>query len=90
MVQSPFYSFNKQSLLVQCFKAALAYYIPQNMVVIGAFIIYKYKQSQRTGEKKESVKNCDDRIDKFLREKKLNRENVIINKKTNIYTISLI
>lgn len=89
MIQIPFYSFNRQSLLVQCLKSACTYYIPQNLVVLGAFIFYKYKQSEKTGEKREYIQNCDDRIDRFLKEKKLDRESVNIKKKNNMYIVSL-
>lgn len=42
MFKLPFYSFNKNSLLVQCCKGAVAYYIPQNLVVISIFFYYQY------------------------------------------------
>ncbi|SCD22376.1 protein MPODD, putative [Plasmodium ovale] len=90
MIKSPFYSFNKNSLLVQCFKGACLYYIPQNVVVIGAFLYYQYKTGQMTNGGKVRVKNCDESINKFLMGKKLNRDDIKVQKKKNLYSISLV
>ncbi|VWU50455.1 hypothetical protein HEP_00241100 [Hepatocystis sp. ex Piliocolobus tephrosceles] len=90
MIQLPFYSFNKNSLLVQCFKSACIYYIPQNLVVIGAFLFYQHKKSKGTDGKPSRVTNCKETINNFLVGKNLNRDEVNIQKKKNIYYISLI
>ncbi|KJP89375.1 hypothetical protein AK88_01041 [Plasmodium fragile] len=89
MVKSPFYSFNKNSLLVQCFKGACVYYIPQNLIVIGAFLYYQYRASELTGGKCVPVENCDKSIDNFLAAKKLKRDEVKVEQRKNVCHVSL-
>ncbi|SBT74749.1 protein MPODD, putative [Plasmodium malariae] len=90
MIKSPFYSFNKNSLLVQCLKGACLYYVPQDLAVIGAFLYYQHKKNQLTNGKRMRVKNCNESIDNFLVRKKLNRDEVKIRKARNVYSISFI
>ncbi|CXI77862.1 conserved rodent malaria protein, unknown function [Plasmodium berghei] len=90
MFKLPFYSFNKNSLLVQCCKGAVAYYIPQNLVVISIFFYYQYNKSQLTSGKRVRIQNSDESINNFLKGKQLTKDNIEIQKKRNIYTVSLI
>ncbi|SOV78423.1 protein MPODD, putative [Plasmodium reichenowi] len=90
MIKLPFYSFNKNSLLVQCFKSACVYYIPQNLLVLSAFIFYKYKKSQFTNGKRIPITNCNEAIHNFVVGKKLKKDDIQIQKKKNVYIISLV
>ncbi|SOV13499.1 protein MPODD, putative [Plasmodium sp. DRC-Itaito] len=90
MIKLPFYSFNKNSLLVQCFKSACVYYIPQNLLVLSAFIFYKYKKSQFSNGKRIPITNCSEAIHNFVVEKKLKKDDIKIQKKKNVYIISLV
>ncbi|ETW49952.1 hypothetical protein PFAG_01973 [Plasmodium falciparum Santa Lucia] len=90
MIKLPFYSFNKNSLLVQCLKSACVYYIPQNLLVLSAFIFYKYKKSQFTNGKRIPITNCNEAIHNFVVEKKLKKDDIQIQKKKNVYIISLV
>ncbi|EUD66624.1 hypothetical protein C922_02945 [Plasmodium inui San Antonio 1] len=89
MIKSPFYSFNKNSLLVQCFKGACVYYLPQNLAVIGAFLYYQYRASQHMGGKRVPLSNCDESIDNFLAAKKLKRDEVKVERRKNVCHVSL-
>ncbi|CAD2098535.1 protein MPODD, putative [Plasmodium vinckei lentum] len=90
MFKLPFYSFNKNSLLVQCCKGAFTYYIPQNLAVISIFFYYQYRKNQLVTGKRVQIQNCDESINNFLKEKKLSKDDIEIQKKRNIYTVSLI
>ncbi|ETW43600.1 hypothetical protein PFNF135_02137 [Plasmodium falciparum NF135/5.C10] len=79
MIKLPFYSFNKNSLLVQCLKSACVYYIPQNLL-----------KSQFTNGKRIPITNCNEAIHNFVVEKKLKKDDIQIQKKKNVYIISLV